>query len=67
MFKMSLRAARVNARLSRKDAANAINVSVTTLSNWENGETRIDACKFMKLCALYRCPAEAVSLPMKST
>ena len=36
---ITLKAARVNKNLNQQQAAKALDVSVDTLSNWENGKT----------------------------
>lgn len=38
-LKITLRAARVNAGLSAKDAANRLKISISTLQNYEKGKT----------------------------
>ena len=53
MLKISLKAARVNANLSQKEAAEKLNVSNKTLCSWENGETFPSAEKIDALCNLY--------------
>lgn len=53
MLKISLKAARVNANLSQKDAARELNVSNKTLTNWENGKSFPSAEKIDALCKLY--------------
>ena len=42
MNRITLRAARVNAGMSRKQAAAKINISAWTLMNYENGKTYPD-------------------------
>ena len=39
MAKISLKAARVNAGVSQKEAAILLQISNKTLSSWENGDT----------------------------
>ena len=51
--KLSLRAARVNAGYSQKDAADRLGVSNKTLGNWENGITFPPADKIPLICDLY--------------
>lgn len=51
--KISLRAARINAGYSQKDAADKLGVSNKTLGNWENGVTFPSADKIQVLCELY--------------
>lgn len=52
-MKISLKAARINAGFSQKEAANLLKVSNKTLSNWENGDTFPSAKKIECLCKLY--------------
>ncbi len=61
-YTVSMEAARVNAKMSQRQAAEAIGVNVTTLSNWERGKTAPDVDKFKQLCALYNCPSNIVRL-----
>lgn len=53
MVRMSLRAARVNAGLSQKEASKALGISNKTLCSWENGKTFPDQPMIEKICALY--------------
>ena len=53
MFKISLKAARVNAGLSQKEAAKLLKVSNKTLHSWEKGETSPAAKYVDAICALY--------------
>ena len=53
MARISLRAARVNAGFSQKEAAAILQISNKTLSNWENGDTFPSAKKIECLCDLY--------------
>ena len=62
MYRISLEAARVNANLSQKEAANAMNVNVSTIANWEKGKTSPDADKFKELCEIYGCPMDLIFL-----
>lgn len=62
MFRISLEAARVNANMSQKDAAIAVDVNVSTIANWEKGKTSPDADKFKKLCQVYGCPMDLIFL-----
>lgn len=67
MYTVSLEAARVNAKLSQRDAAEKLGINVATLSNWERGKTSPDADKFKQLCELYRCPIDLIFLGKKFT
>lgn len=53
MVKISIRAARVNANLSQKEAADHLGVSNKTLGFWENGITYPPADKIPAICELY--------------
>lgn len=53
MKKISLKAARVNAGYSQKDAAVQLGISNKTLCSWENGKTFPDQPMIEKLCGLY--------------
>ena len=53
MFKISLEAARVNAGLSQKVAAQELGISNTTLGKWEKGESFPTADKIPEICELY--------------
>lgn len=67
MFTISLEAARVNAKMSQKEAAEQLGVNVATLSNWERGKTSPDVDKFKKLCEVYNCPGDIIFLGRKFT
>ena len=54
MLKISLKAARVNAELSQKEAAKALKVSNKTLHSWENGESCPSAKYIDAICDLYK-------------
>lgn len=66
-YRVSLAAARVNARLTQREVAEKMHVNVGTVVNWENGRSAIDADKFVALCELYECPIDVISLPTMST
>lgn len=53
MKKISLKAARVNAGLSQKEAADKLGISNKTLCSWENGKTFPDQPMIEKICMLY--------------
>lgn len=61
MAKFSLKAARVNARLSQKAAAKAIGISNKTLSSWENGNTAPTADVIPVICKLYGVPYDQLN------
>lgn len=53
MKKISLKAARVNAVLSQKEAAQILGISNKTLCSWENCKTFPDQPMIEKICDLY--------------
>ena len=53
MARMTLKAARVNAGYTQKEAAERLGVSNTTLCNWENGVSFPDVPYIEKICELY--------------
>ena len=53
MTRITLRAARVNAGYTQKEAACLLSVSNKTLSLWEQGAAYPKADKIAKICALY--------------
>ena len=57
-FKISLRAARVNAKLSQKQAATALHISQKTLINYESGETIPNWETVDNMSHLYGIPVE---------
>ena len=56
MPKITLKAARINAGLTQKEAAKALNVSNKTLCSWENGISMPKADKIDAICELYAVP-----------
>lgn len=54
--KISLEAARVNAGLQQKDAAQRLGITPATLRSWENGDTMPDIDKAQTLAKLYDYP-----------
>lgn len=61
-FKISLKAARVNAGLEIAPAAKEIGVTKQTLINWEKGRTAPTVPKLIKMCAVYSVPLDCISL-----
>ena len=58
--KISLKAARVNANLSQKTAANQLGISVATLQNYESGKTIPDWDMVKEIESVYRFPADYI-------
>lgn len=53
MSKISLRAARVNAKMRQADVAKELDVAISTVRNWESGKTFPKQPVIEKLCGLY--------------
>ena len=53
MPKMTLKAARVNAGYTQKEAAKLLGISNKTLGRWENSLSYPDAGMIGKICSLY--------------
>ncbi len=52
---ITLKAARVNAGLKQREAAEKLNVSRETICKWENGKTMPNVKQAAAICELYRC------------
>ena len=52
-MKLSLKAVRVNAGYSQKQASKKLGISNKTLCSWENGRSMPNAQHIEKLCELY--------------
>ncbi len=61
-MKISLKAARVNAELTREDVAKTMGYNKYTIMQWELGDAIPRADIFMELCALYHVKAEDIEL-----
>ena len=66
-FKISLAAARVNAKLTQQEVAERLKVSNKTLINWENGTTEPSFATLQVLADMYGISIDNIFLPMKST
>lgn len=60
MFKITLAAARVNAGLSQKQAAELLGVSNKTLCKWEIGTAFPTTEKVALICEVYGCPIDVL-------
>lgn len=66
-MKVSLKAARINARLTQKEAATLIGVTVDTIGNWERGKSYPDALKIKSIEEVYHiCYDDLIFLPRKT-
>lgn len=53
MVKITLKAARINAGYTQKEAAERLGVGNVTLCNWEKGVSFPNAPQIQKICELY--------------
>lgn len=65
--KISLAAARVNAKLTQEDVAKSLRVSKKTVINWEKGAVTPSFAILDTLSRLYNMPLDYIFLPTKST
>lgn len=62
-MKISLKAARVNAELTRKDVVKHLGFSTDTLKLIENGRRDLRVSELNILCNLYNCTIDDIFLP----
>ena len=62
-MQVTLKAARVNAGLTRKAVAEAVGINAETLKGWEMGKFEPRAKAFIKLCELYGVTPADIFLP----
>ncbi len=66
-MQFSLRALRVNAKLTRAQAADAVGVDVSTISRWESGKSYPNLSQVKTLCKLYHCEPNDIFVPIEQT
>lgn len=62
-YKISLAAARVNARMTQNDIAKKMHISKNTVINWEKGKVELKPAQFKMYCEIVKAPEDAISLP----
>lgn len=60
-FKMTIAAARVNAKKTQDEVAKALHVSKQTIGAWENGKTSPTVEKAIEFCRFCNVPYDRVS------
>lgn len=65
MFQVSLKAARINANLTQRQAAAILGIDITTIGKWESGKSSPRASQLKALCEAYSIPVENVALDNK--
>ena len=66
MIRISLAAARVNARMTQQELANALHVSKVTVCNWETGKTEPSLSQLILISKLSGIPMDYIFVPLKS-
>lgn len=66
-IKISLAAARVNARLTQEEVAKKMHVSKKTIINWEKGVVVPSFATINALSDIYKIPENNIFLPKQST
>ena len=62
-YKISLAAARVNAKMTQEDVAKEMHVTKQTIVNWENNKVIPKPAQFYMLCEIYKAPRDIIFLP----
>lgn len=60
-YRISMRAARVNAGKTQDEVAKALKVSKQTIVSWENGKTSPTVKKAREYCEFCNAPYDAIS------
>ena len=66
MPRITLEAARINARLTQRQLAEALEISVGTVVNWENGKSEPSLSQLRKISELSGIPMDFIFVPEKS-
>lgn len=66
-LKISLAAARINARMTQKEVAEKMHVTKQTIINWEKGKNIPKTAQLEFLCRLYEFPVDNIFLQTKCT
>lgn len=67
MSKISMKAARVNSRLTQTDMADLLGVTKDTVLKWENGKSKIGIPQFTMYCSVCKMKTDEIFLPVEST
>lgn len=66
-FKVSLKAARINANMTQKEAAKLLNVDKSTIASWEYGKTHPNCIKAEKISEIYGIPLDYINFSPKNS
>ena len=64
--KINLAAVRANANMNQREWARALNVEVSTISNWEKGRSEPNASQLRKMSELSGIPMDFIFIPEQS-
>ena len=59
-LKISLKAARVNAKMTQDDVCHEMHITKRTLGNWETGKIKIPFISLKALSNLYKMPVDNI-------
>lgn len=62
-YKISMAAARVNAKMTQEEVASEMHVTKQTIINWETGKIIPKPAQFKMYCIIVNAPEDAISLP----
>ena len=57
-FSQNLKLTRLKSGKSKKDIARAVNVSIASIENWENGRSLPNLINLLKLCKILNCSSD---------
>ena len=66
MPKISLEAARVNAKITQRELAKILGISQNTVCNWEKGKSQPNASNLRKISEISGIPLDFIFVPDKS-
>jgi transcriptional regulator with XRE-family HTH domain len=66
MPRITLEAARINAKLTQRQLAEILDISVGTVNNWENGKSEPSLSQLRKISELSGIPMDFIFVPEKS-
>lgn len=66
-IKISLAAARVNAKMTQEEVSKAMHISKNTIVNWESGKAKPSLASLTLMSQLYKMPIDNIYLPSEST
>lgn len=67
MSKISLAAARVNAKLTQEEMANKLGITRQTYAAWESGKAEMKTAFFIAFCQITGFSVDDIFLPSEST